>query len=47
MCLVHSGNGGPVQRTALGEEAASAFSGVAAGDWSVGVLDVAGWCGCP
>jgi acetamidase/formamidase len=44
MCFVHSGNGGPVQRVAIGEAAAAAaaFSGAAAGNWSVGTLDVAG-----
>ena len=42
MCFVHSGNaGGLVQRAAIGEAAAAAFSGVAAGTWSTG-MDVAG-----
>jgi acetamidase/formamidase len=42
MCFVHSGNaGGLVQRAAIGEAAATAFAGVAAGTWSAG-MDVAG-----
>jgi acetamidase/formamidase len=42
MCFVHSGNAaGLVQRAAIGEVAAAAFSGVAAGTWSTG-MDVAG-----
>jgi hypothetical protein len=42
MCFVHSGNGGLMQRAAIGEAAAAAFSGVAAGTWSVGASGVAG-----
>jgi acetamidase/formamidase len=45
MCFIHSGSAGGVslaQRAALGEAAAAAFSGVAAGTWSVGGMDVAG-----
>jgi acetamidase/formamidase len=41
MCFVHSGSG-LVQRAVVGEAAAAAFSGVAAGDWSMGGMDVAG-----
>jgi acetamidase/formamidase len=48
MCFVHSGmkgggevGGGLVQRAAIGEAAAAAFSGVTAGTWSTG-MDVAG-----
>jgi acetamidase/formamidase len=43
MCFVHSGSagGGLVQRAAIGEAAAAAFAGVAAGTWSTG-MDVAG-----
>lgn len=43
MCFVHSGNagGGLVQRAAIGETAAAAFAGVAAGTWSAD-MDVAG-----
>src|SRR5215813_13833406 len=42
MCFVHSGNaGGLVQRAAIGEAAAAAFSGAAAGTWSTS-MDVAG-----
>jgi Acetamidase/Formamidase family len=40
MCFVHSGSG-LVQRATIGEAAATAFSSVAAGDWSVGAMDVA------
>ena len=40
MCFVHSGSG-LVQRAVLGEAAAAAFSGVAAGTWAMG-MDVAG-----
>jgi acetamidase/formamidase len=44
MCFVHSGNAGSpglVQRAPIGEAAAAAFAGVAAGTWSTG-MDVAG-----
>ena len=42
MCFVHSGNAsGLVQRAALGEAAAAAFSGVTAGNWAMGT-DLAG-----
>src|SRR5260370_9755689 len=44
MCFIHSGSTGNsdlVQRAVLGEAAAAAFSGVAAGSWSAG-MDVAG-----
>jgi acetamidase/formamidase len=43
MCFIHSGSasGGLVQRAVVGEAAAAAFGGVAAGTWSVG-MDVAG-----
>ena len=43
MCFVHSGStgGGLVQRAAIGEAAAAAFAGAAAGTWSTG-MDVAG-----
>jgi acetamidase/formamidase len=45
MCFVHSGSaggGGLVQRAAVGEAVAAAFSGVAAGGWAVGGMDVVG-----
>ena len=45
MCFSHSGstgNSGLVQRAVVGEAVAAAFAGVAAGDWSVGGMDVAG-----
>src|SRR6266568_4827173 len=45
MCFIHSGstgNSGLVQRAVLGEAAAAAFSGAAAGAWSMGSMDVAG-----
>src|SRR5260370_8721186 len=44
MCFIHSGSTGNsdlVQRAVLGEAAAAAFGGVAAGTWSIG-MDVAG-----
>jgi len=42
MCFVHSGNAsGLVQRAAIGEAAAAAFSGVTAGNWAMGT-DIAG-----
>jgi len=43
MCFVHSGSAGGrlVQRAAIGEAAAAAFAGAAAGTWSTG-MDVAG-----
>jgi acetamidase/formamidase len=42
MCFVHSGSaGGLVQRAAIGEAAAAAFSGVTAGTWAMGT-DLAG-----
>ena len=42
MCFVHSGHaGGLVQRAAIGEAAAAAFSGVTAGNWAMGT-DLAG-----
>ena len=40
MCFVHSGSG-LVQRAAVGEATAAAFASVAAGDWSVGAMNVA------
>src|SRR6266702_356566 len=45
MCFIHSGSMGNsrlVQRAVVGEAAAAAFSGAAAGAWSVGGTDVAG-----
>jgi acetamidase/formamidase len=44
MCFVHSGSAGAglVQRAVVGEATVAAFSGVAAGAWSVGAMDVAG-----
>ena len=45
MCFVHSdgaGSGTLVQRAAVGEEAAAAFSSVAAGEGAMGAMDVAG-----
>ena len=42
MCFVHSGNASRlVQRAAIGEAAAAAFSGVTAGNWAMGT-DLAG-----
>lgn len=45
MCFVHSGsagNSGLVQQAVVGEAAAAAFSGVAAGTWAMSSMDVAG-----
>ncbi len=51
MCFIHSGSamrgagevgGGLVQRAVVGEAAAAAFSGAAAGAWAMGSMDVAG-----
>ena len=42
MCFVHSGSaGGLVQRAAIGEAAAAAFSSVTVGTWAMGT-DLAG-----
>jgi acetamidase/formamidase len=40
MCFVHSSSG-LVQQAVVGEATAAAFASVAAGDWSVGAMDVA------